>query len=322
MRDSIPLNSPCHYFPFRKGIYEVVPGLQPLGTDFGNGKKDSNIFQIDQEFHSYHQNKETCRKEGIKKYVHFDEFNGDISQKIVKFCLERLVKEYPKVFHLKNGKNNQKIFQNLLTKEELIFNKEFSLNSSHYLNAFDALAFQVQEDLAVWCLDFKSKRNWLSAIHLCAPNHWSPREKIGKDFRKVHAPVANNEKIIRPAPSLVEAMVFKGPFVRFVWGLATDRRLNHHPDPPKGEDQKEWRGRVFDPKNPTLFVRIERQTLFGFSKVGASLFTIRTYFLDCKDLSKNDQQKLTLAIKSMNEDEKKYKGLDRDFGSIINWLDQ
>ena len=56
------------YFPIDKGIYEVSPGLRPLGTDLGFGNSDKNIFQIDEGFSSARENKLACRAENLDKY--------------------------------------------------------------------------------------------------------------------------------------------------------------------------------------------------------------------------------------------------------------
>src|SRR5690606_12959336 len=143
-----------------------------------------------------------------------------------------------------------------------------------YRDLFDALASQVQEDLSVWKRDTTTTmpdpqagtgefpREWMAAIHLCYANHWGAEEKIGRTFNHVHKPVAGFQKLAQAAPGLVEMMVSKGPFVRFAWGVATDRELNHHP-------KNEFQGRQFDPAKPELQLRIERQTLTSFPEVGA-----------------------------------------------------
>jgi hypothetical protein len=66
--------------------------------------------------------------------------------------------------------------------------------------------------------------------------------------------------------------------VRFAWGLSTDTPLNHHPEPPMNILPLQWQGRNFDPNNPRLYLRIERQVIWGLPKYEAVLFVIRTYF--------------------------------------------
>ena len=112
--------------------------------------------------------------------------------------------------------------------------------------------------------------------------------------------------------------------VRFVWGITTDARLNHHPQPPAGTAPQEWIRPPFDPGCPNAFVRVERQTIWGFPKQSASLFTIRTYLTDCHEIRKDRSKRedLCSAIESMSPASLIYKGLDRDGNALLRWLRQ
>ena len=160
------------------------------------------------------------------------------------------------------------------------------------------------------------------SIHLCYPNHWSAEEKIGRDFATVHLPVAGIEKINQRAKAIVNTMIERKPMVRFAWGLSTDTRLNHHPIPPSDIKSKEWLGRKFDINNPKLFLRIERQVMWEIPENNAAIFTIRTYFRDCKIIKTNPvlNHQLISAIQSMTPESLKYKGLSESKDDILNWL--
>src|SRR5206468_2092864 len=100
-------------------------------------------------------------------------------------------------------------------------------------------------------------------------------------FFEIHRPVPGIDKVNQAARSYIEAAIGKGPYVRFVWGFATDRRLNHHPEPPPGMSPESWRGRTFDAGSPSPFLlRIERQQLWGLPAVRAAVFLIRVSFVD------------------------------------------
>lgn len=325
--DKLQLPNEAKYFPLQNGLYEVAPGLKVFGTDFGNGAADRCIFQIDADFPKYQQNKQRCREEGIGKYYCADRFEPETKKAIVQFLAKRLTEEHPGYFQWSTAGtqvdcalSGDKIPLDLGTA------KTSTESSTRYTDAFDGLCSQVQEDLAVWqCSrgpDGKITAEWLAALHLCSPNHWAASEKVGRSFSAVHQPVAGFEKMHRSALSLVDAMITRGPYVRFAWGIATDDRLNHHPQPPIHISSAEWHGRSFDPHNPKLFLRIERQTLTPFPEVNASLFTIRTYFEDCAELKKDPQkrEKLKAAILSMTPDSLSYKGLSENHQEILNWL--
>ena len=183
------------------------------------------------------------------------------------------------------------------------------------------LGMYVQEDFAVLQLS-NDNSQYLSLLHLCFPNYWSAQEKIGRDFVSIHGPVPGMNRINRQTQNILSAVLNKGPYVRFAWGLTTDRRLNHHPIPPYSYSDATWQGRSFDIKSPQLFVRTERQTIVGFPDQKSILFTIRTYFEDVHIIKKNMEmkKKLICAIESMGDDSVIYKGLTQSRTDIINWL--
>jgi len=263
---------PARYFPLESGRYEVKPGLFKFGTDFGNGDADKQVFQIDDQFPRYRTAKMEARQERLSKYFLTHDYRSATAARAARFIAEHLG----------------------VAETDL-----------------DALAYQVQEDLAVIQRD--GYRHWLAAIHLCFPNHWAAEDKIGKTFAEIHAPVAGIEPVNRQADKMVDAMINATQgYVRFAWGVATDDQLNHHPQSP--------RGRHFDPANPHAFLRIERQTIWGFPEVEASLFTIRTYFEDLAILEADKRAKVISAIESMTPASRQYKGLAESRDDLLAWL--
>lgn len=317
------------YFPLAKGRYEVKPGLFHFPHDFGNQQLDHQVFQLDGEFCRYHSEKLAARAERLNKYYHCQEFNSAVKKTINQFIAQRLALEHPQTFQLEEkGKNI--ILHCQHSQEKLIFDHQYSLQGIHgkqpvspaYQGSFDALACQVQEDLAVVEID-TSGQDKLTGLHLCFPNHWAAEDKIGQNFISVHAPVPGMDKVNQNISQLLDAILNKGPFVRFAWGVATDTRLNHHPEPALETKRRTWQGRRFNPDNPELYLRIERQTLHGFPAQQCILFTIRTYFLDINQL-KSDKQKISsliAALSTMKQESQSYKGLSKDYPAILDWLE-
>ena len=101
--------------------------------------------------------------------------------------------------------------------------------------------------------------------------------------------------------------------VRFAWGVTFDDRLEHHPALPRTP---------FDASSPRAFLRVERQTIWGFPARSAALFTIRTYLYDCDRLRRDatTRQPLISALQSMSPASRAYKGLAEDFDGLIEWL--
>lgn len=277
MRERNDLLAPARYVPFIGGRYEVAPGLFKFGRDFGNGEADRQAFQIDREFDRYLTVKRSARAENLGRYYCTHQLADDVAQRVLDFISDHL-------------------------------------RINERLRTLDDAALLVQEDLAI--ISTHPGRHWVSAIHLCFPNHWAAEDKIGRDFATVHEPVAGIEPINRNAELLVRMMVeATDGLVRFAWGVGTDDELNHHPTRP--------RGRCFDPASPRAFVRVERQTIWGFPDVGAALFTIRTYFLDCADIRRNSVERdaLCSAIRTMTLESLRYKGMATWKDDLLAWLE-
>lgn len=332
VEDSEKSKSAIWYFPLANGRYEVKPGMILLGSELGNGKVDKQVFQIDGNFAHYRRVKLAARKENLSKYYQISDYSPKVATAVARLIIERLTQEYSQYFNVEFLSNGNIKFNSLLTGETLYLDTDLQLQEVKikdekiipiYTSTLDALAAQIQEDITVICRDLRVRRNWVSAIHLCFPNHWSAQEKIGQDFATVHAPVAGMDKINRGANKIVDVMIDRRPTVRFAWGLSTDTRLNHHPEVPHNILAKEWCGRNFDPGNPRLYLRIERQTIWGLPKSNAALFTIRTYFRDCNVIKKDKvlKHKLFSAIESMTLDSLAYKGLAASKKNILMWLE-
>lgn len=321
----LSLSPPARYFPLEKGIYEVAPGLKTLGTDFGNGPAEARVFQLDREFARYRDNKDKCRKERLSKYFQLKLFEPEVERRVVSFIAKQLPIEHPELFRLEALSQGGHRLEALHTRESLLFDREWNwAGGPEYSHSLDALASQIQEDLAV--VSRKGQEDWLSCLHLCSPSHWAAEDKIGLGFFSVHAPIPGIERLNRAAASWVDAMIHKGPYVRFVWGFATDQRLNHHPIPAPGHDPALWKGRAFDLSRAgsPFHLRVERQTLRGFPDVEAALFTIRVSFIDGEEIRRNPTERALLrsALLSMTPESLEYKGLSQDRDAVIDWLDQ
>lgn len=272
---------PAVYTPWTKGVYEVAPGLRPFGTDFGNGEADQRVFQLDSEYARYRANKIDAIGERRSKYVCREDLSEEVEAAAVG------------------------LIRRLLPSSEAC--------------GLDDLAMSVQEDIVL--VSTEGDCDWVSYLHLCSPSHWAAEAKVGRSFFDVHAPIPGFDRINSVSRELVEAMVRKGPFVRFVWGVESDDRLNHHPEPPPGHDPGEWHGRQFS--KGRFFVRTERQVIWGLPEVGAAMFTIRVgHVPDTVVLARPHlRDSLRSAVESMSPAARAYKGLDREWGALIDLLE-
>jgi len=267
-----------YHLPFMTGTYTTAPGLTPLRA----GQK---IFDIDEHYDEYIDNKNRCREEDITKYYCESNFKDNTRKAVTNFLWTRINAEFP-------GK--------------------FSIGD------FDHLVSQLQEDVAV--VQLEGEKDWLTAIHLCSPNHWDPRTKIGRPFDGIHIPVPGIERTVRNYPVMLKMIVEKEVFTRFAWGIATDTRLNHHPEPRPGYDPMQWRGRRMADENTEFFVRVERQNLIGLKDVNAFIFTIRTYFYKVAEFGAEEKTTLAKAINSMTAASLEYKGMTGLKTELLSFL--
>jgi hypothetical protein len=324
----LELGSP-KYFPIEKGEYAVAAGLKQLGHDFGNGDYDKKVFHISKNFKLYRENKLACRKERLSKYFCEKDLSLDRVNALTRFLFNQYLIEYPQFFKFDGITLNclhtgDKISVDVNFDFLSFSNTEIAIEPQvdHIL---DALSLQIEEDIAFVCRSTANKevKDHLGMLHLCSPSHWAAEDKIGMNFFDVHVPIPGIEKINRVADKLVETMINKGPFVRFIWSFVTDQRLNHHPVAPFEIDSVEWKGRSFnkDLAIPFYF-RIERQVTWGLPHVDASLFTIGVTFLSGQEVKADTYQReqLISALKSMTPESRVYKGVDGCFDELVAWL--
>lgn len=268
----------------------MAPALRALGTDFGNGAEDGKVFQIDSEFDRYHLNKLTLRPES--------HFLGVADPVVPQFELAlwiaaNLVRENPWLFSLEDGC--------------LVCN----LTGSRIPLAtvtLGELGMEVQEDFAV-----VSGADRMEYLHVSAPSGWAPEEKIGRSFLEVHSPVPDFDAVRAASVGILRGCIERGPFVRFVWTVEEDDRLNRHPMT-HGAD---WEGhRGFEVG--TLCVRTERQVIFGFPEWNAFLFTIRVGHVREPDFRARPEliDPLLAGLESMSPESRRYKGLGNSFERV------
>jgi len=165
-----------------------------------------------------------------------------------------------------------------------------------------AVGRELVEDFAVLRLDQRGadRTVWLNA---CFPSGWRPEHVIGQSFVGTHARIPAFEAVARKAASLVEAMVTRGPYVRFVWTISADDELDHHPD--------EGQRLAWSDATPRGFLRVERQTIIPLPlpESAGCVFLIRTYLYGFDELSAEQRAILATALECMPPEILRYKSL-------------
>ena len=165
---------------------------------------------------------------------------------------------------------------------------------------FENLAMQLVEDLVIHRI--KDGKNWTSAAHVCFPAGWYPEKVVGQSFFETHCEIPMN---VANGDKLMKAAIVSGPFERFVWSVSTEKLWNRHPTVER---------KKFDPKNPSVYVIVERQIIYGFPKLECFLFALQQYFIAEDEI---DKQALITALNNMTPEQMKYKSINKEYIDML-----
>ena len=165
----------------------------------------------------------------------------------------------------------------------------------------------IEDDLV---LMRKGETGWrLAAGSLCFPSSWRLRDKFGHPMDIVHGTVPGFGTGTRNATIIArmfDTLALDTPVIRANWSIYTDAHL-HHPDIHSETSEG------FQRDKPIIgqgYFRSERQTLTKLPISGDILFTIRIGIEPlCQTVARGDALKLASALRQMNGDERRYKGM-------------
>jgi len=265
------------------GVYDVKAGITALGRDLGNGPRDAQVFQLDEQLPAYHAAKLEAA-EHPERHILRDNLADDTERVIARWMAARLTAEHP---------------------------TRFAQADLASMGTLDALAMLVQDDLAVLQINADGS-NRLAYLHVSMPSGWPPEEKIGRPFDAVHAPVPHIDPINAKQDSIARLMVnaTRGA-VRFAWTITTDSALNHHPLRKRDAGDPASSPLTDHPAGQPL-LRVERQVIWGFADQQSALFLIRTYLYPFGTLDQATRSALASAVSGMSDASLRYKNMDRD----------
>jgi hypothetical protein len=182
------------------------------------------------------------------------------------------------------------------------------------LRRLEGIASSLHEDLVL--IGPGSGGGRVAWLHVAFPSGWDPGAMAGASFERLHAPVPHAEGLQRAAPALVRAMIDKGPFVRYVWGIAPDGARSRHPR----------HAAAMAPGAPPddAFLRVERQTTLPLSVLGLAVFAIHVYATPLPlALAAADRRDAFLAaVRSLDPLTRRYKGVPWSDDDLAAWAAQ
>ncbi len=180
---------------------------------------------------------------------------------------------------------------------------------------------QVQEDLCL--LDASLPEVPLVAGAVFFPGDWSMREKIGRSFIDVHAPVPMFADTIGvPSVNLLERMKFDRPVWRPNWGgLKPTDQLDLTPKHSAWIHTRKFNITAENAGRELCF-RVERQTLSKLPRTNHVLFTIRTYQSTLADVCANPLWRRNLVgwFDTAPAEWIAYKGMTPFLDAVHNYL--
>ncbi|HEY6086344.1 MAG TPA: heme-dependent oxidative N-demethylase subunit alpha family protein [Burkholderiaceae bacterium] len=158
---------------------------------------------------------------------------------------------------------------------------------------------------------------WLA---VALPSHWAPEDKVGRHFREVHAPVADNELLLRAGDHLMRMVCGPERWERFVWNVTRHPRLNAHP---ASVDHAPWPADAFaDARAPSAWWRTERQTFIALPGRTQAVFTIQVQIeaLGSAIDSAERAARLHDAVATMSDAVLAYRSLSTVRDPLLRWL--
>ena len=177
-----------------------------------------------------------------------------------------------------------------------------------------ALAFE--DDLAL----VDGRDGSIPWLAVALPSHWAPREKVGRSFAEVHAPVADNRLLLAASTRLVALVTAGERWERFVWTITGHPRLHAHPE---RVDPRRWPASD-DPGviAANAWFRTERQSFLPLHGRHEAVFTIR---VGIEPLSQaladpGRARRVHDALASMSDAVLDYRGLRAVREPLLRWL--
>jgi Protein of unknown function (DUF3445) len=316
--------------------FEIKADLFPLGTVI-NGKLEQKHFEQDNQLEYFLRERLNLFETQLEKrrLIHTDDETGLAESLHRVFGL--YAKDHPELIHLEPDGVELKYLglklrcSSAATRIEPVIERlnptELGERIAVWLEhqngvtrLLDALALSCQEDIVI--MRGVAETAHAEALSVSFPSGWDPREKLAENFERIHEPIADNAKLLRASGNTMKALLTKGPFVRFSWGLTINPSLDNHPQSPKPQPLQAWL------ENPSelvkhSYLRMERQTTFPMPDLERGLFSIRIYVTPLLERLERDpslRSRLAKFVASVKPEVLAYKGQANITPGILRWL--
>jgi dimethylamine monooxygenase subunit A len=316
--------------------FEIKADLFPLGTVI-NGKLEQKHFEQDNQLESFLTERLKLFETQLEKrrMIHTDDEPGLAESLHRVFGL--YAKDHPELIHLEPDGIELKYLGLKLrcssaeTRIEPVIERPAPTDlgeriatwlerQSGVARMLDALALSCQEDIVI--MRGAADTAHAEALSVSFPSGWDPREKLAENFERIHEPIADNAKLLKASGNTMKALLTKGPFIRFSWGLTINPSLDNHPQSPKPEPLQSWL------ENPSelvkhSYLRMERQTTYPMPELERGLFSIRVYVTPLLERLERDpslRSRLARFVASVKPEVLAYKGQAKITPGILQWL--
>jgi hypothetical protein len=316
--------------------FDVKADLFPLGSVI-NGKLEEKHFVQDNQLEDFIEQRLALFESQIetRRVIQTDDDSGLAEALHRVFAL--YAKDHPELIRLESDTINllflglQLQFPNLETRIEPVIDRvtptvlgervaSWLEQQRGVARLLDALTLSCQEDIVI--MRGAADGAIAEALSVSFPSGWDPREKLAENFARIHEPIADNARLIRASGNTMKALLTKGPFIRFSWGLTINPSLDNHPQSAKPTAPQDWL------KNPSelvkhVYLRMERQTTFPMIDLERGLFSIRVYVTPLLErLARDPSLRLRLArfVESVKPEVLAYKGMAEITPGILQWL--
>ena len=176
------------------------------------------------------------------------------------------------------------------------------------------LSLAFHEDFAV----IEADGTTLPWLAVCLPSHWAPRAKLGRPFAEVHAPVADNQLLLKAADSLARLVSGPDRWERFVWNLTPSPAFDAHPE---RQPVVAWPAAAAPQAlAEAAWLRTEHQTFIPLPAHRQAVFTIQVELQRLTELSAACHLALRDALSSMSPAVLAYRGLAPARDGLVAWL--